>query len=101
MFFSNRWPAKYGANPVIVYGFPSTDEKIEERERLIHFVQRSLRLVVAVLLGHIYPQEVTRRWGTLEAMWKSPPLRDVVEFVAEITEKKRSLARTTEPRNWS
>ena len=30
MFFSNRWPAKYGANPVIVYGFPSTDEKIEE-----------------------------------------------------------------------
>lgn len=88
MFFANKWPAKYGENPVIVYGFPNTDEKIEERERSIHFVQRSLRLVVATLLCHIYPEEVARRWGAPEAMWKSSPMRDVVEFVGEITVRK-------------
>ena len=88
MFFKNRWPAKYGTNPVIVYGLPSSNETIENRERSIHFVQRSLRLVVAVLLGHMYPTEVSRRWGSLELMWHSDSIRDLVEFVAEITVKK-------------
>jgi hypothetical protein len=88
MFFANKWPAKYGTNPVIVYGFPNSDEMIENRERSIHFVQRSLRLLVAVLLGHMYPAEVSRRWGSLELMWYSNSLRDVVGFVAEITVKK-------------
>lgn len=88
MFFSNRWPEKYGVNPIIVYGFVHDDAKIEEHERLVHFVQRSLRLIVAVVLGDTYPDEVKRRWGSIEAMWKSPALRDVVEFIAEITAKK-------------
>jgi hypothetical protein len=88
MFFANKWPAKYGTNPVIVHGFPNSDEMIENRERSIHFVQRSLRLLVAVLLGHMYPAEVSRRWGSLELMWYSNSLRDVVGFVAEITVKK-------------
>ena len=87
MFFANKWPARYGRNPIVVYGFPSSDEMIENRERSIHFVQRSLRLLVAVLLGHIYPTEVLRRWGSLELMWNSSGLRDVVEFVAEATVK--------------
>ena len=53
MFFANKWPAEFGPNPVIVYGFPDDDEKIEEREKLVHFVQRSLRLIVAVEAIHI------------------------------------------------
>jgi hypothetical protein len=88
MFFHNKWPAKYGTNPVIVYGFPDTDAKIEERERVIHFIQRSLRLIVAVLLGEMYPEEVKRRWGSDEGMWKASELKDVVELVSEITSKK-------------
>lgn len=88
MFFRNKWPEKYGPNPLIVYGFPSDDEAIENRERSIHFVQRSLRLLVAIILGHAYLDEVKRRWGSLEAMWRSNCLRDVLEFVEEITVKK-------------
>ena len=88
MFFANKWPAKFGPNPVIVYGFPHTDDKIDERERCIHFVQRSLRMVVAVLLDDIYPDEVKRRWGSAEAMWKSPSVKDVLDFITEITKKK-------------
>ncbi len=88
MFFANKWPAEYGTNPIIVFGFPDSDEAIENRERSIHFVQRSLRLLIAVLLGHIYPAEVLRRWGSSELMWKSSQMHDVTEFVAEITIKK-------------
>ena len=91
MFFANnakKWGEKYGTDPVIVYCFASSDEEIENRERSIHVVQSSLRLFIAVLLGHMYPTEVTRRWGSLELMWHSDRLRDVVEFVAEITVKK-------------
>ena len=88
MFFGNRWPAEFGNEPVIVYGFPQADAAITERERCIHFVQRSLRLIVATLLGDIYSEEVRRRWGSVEEMWKARVLLDVVEFISEITTKK-------------
>lgn len=88
MFFANKWPAKYGSAAVIMYGFPDSDEKIEERERCVHFVQRSLRLLVAVLAGHLYGDEVAYRWGSPVGMWHSSELRDIVEFIQEITIKK-------------
>jgi len=88
MFFANKWPEEYGPDPLIVYSFPNSDEAIENRERSIHFVQRSLRLFTSVLLGHIYLKEVIRRWGSLELMWSSPQTKDITEFIAEITAKK-------------
>jgi hypothetical protein len=87
MFFANRWPDKYGPNPMVVYGFPSADENIEERERCIHFVQRSLRLIVAAVIGRKHVSEVLVRWGSIEGMWRSYELRDVIELVEEINRR--------------
>ena len=88
MFFANRWPSEYGPYPVIIYGFEETDAAIEGRERIIHFVQSTLRLIVAVLLGDMYPAVVEARWGSVEGMWHSDELRDVIELIREITIKK-------------
>jgi hypothetical protein len=88
MLLRNRWPEKYGAEPFIVYGFPLDEAKIEERERLVHFVQRTLRLFVVVLFQHAYPDEPKRRWRSAEAMWHESFLRDVLELIDEITRKK-------------
>lgn len=88
MFFQNRWPDKYGPNPIIIYGFPITDDAIEERERLIHFVQRSLRLLVACIVGNAFPQAVEARYGSVRQLWSAEWLTDVLELIADITLKK-------------
>lgn len=88
LFFANKWPEKYGAMPVVVYGFPATDEKVAERSRVIHFIQRTLRLFVATVIGRSHAQQAQAHWGSVEVMWRSTHLRDILEFVAEITAKK-------------
>lgn len=88
MFFAAKRPEEHGGNPVIVYGWPDDPETIETHERAVHFVQRSLRLIVSVLLPLYYPDEVQRRYGGPEAMWRQRELRDIVEFIDEITRKK-------------
>ncbi len=88
MFFRNRWPEKYGPNPVIIYGFPMADSDIEERERLIHFIQRSLRLIVAALVTTAFQREVVERHGSVRAFWNVNWLTDVRELIQEITKKK-------------
>lgn len=88
MFFGNKKPDASRPGPVIVYGFPDGLPAIEEHERAVHFVQRSLRLIVAATLAMRYPDEVARRFGSTEAMWRSRELADVIEFILEITRKK-------------
>jgi hypothetical protein len=88
LFFVNKWPDRDGPNPVVVYGFPDDDEKIEDRSRVIHFIQRTLRLFVAATLAMDHPSLIQTRWGATRAMWESPELRDVLDFIQEITEKR-------------
>ncbi len=88
LFFVNKWPDRYGPNPVVVYGFPDDDKKIEDRSRVIHFVQRTLRLFVAATITFRFAPRVEGRWGSTPAMWRSSELNDVMELVAEITDKR-------------
>ena len=88
LFFVNKWPDRYGPNPVVVYGFPDDDKMIEARSRVIHFVQRTLRLFVAATLAICFSSRVEGRWGSTLAMWRSSELNDVMELVRDITEKR-------------
>ena len=88
MFFGNKKPDASRPGPVIVYGFPDDPAAIEEHERAVHFVQRSLRLIVAATLAMRYHDEVVRRFGGAEAMWNSRELVDVIDFIFEITNKR-------------
>lgn len=88
MFFANKWGGEFAGKPVILYGFPSSDEQIENKERVIHFVQRSLRTLVAALLPAVYPAVTESRWGPPVEMWQNRTFDDILEFIGEITANK-------------
>lgn len=88
MLIPNRDQATVSETPFVIYGFEMQDTQIDERQRLVHFVQRSLRLLVACYVGIQHLNEVQHKWGGLEGMWRSSHLRDIVELVDEVTRKK-------------
>ena len=86
---ANRDTATQAASPFVLYAFEMDDSKIVERERLVHFVQKSLRILSALYLSHTYPATVKRLWGgNAQQLFASTDFRDVQHFIGEITAKK-------------
>lgn len=87
--FANRDPVTQTTSPFILYAFQMDDSKIIERERLVHFVQKTLRILAALYLSHTYPVTVQRVWGgNAQRLFASPEFDDVRHFIGEITVKK-------------
>lgn len=75
--------------PLAVYAFPSDDESLEERGRVVHFVSRNLRLLVALYLSSHFPNDVAREWpGEPRAMFASTNMLDILELIQEVTRKR-------------
>jgi hypothetical protein len=87
--FLNANKATNSDKPVFVYGFPSTDDKLAERELSIHFVGRTLRLLAALYLLHRFPAKVAATWGASgREMFISRDLASIMELIDEVTRKK-------------
>lgn len=77
------------AKPYVFYIFSADDDSLRERERSIHFVGLSLRLLACLYLLHRFPAAVKAAWGgTGLAMFLSADLYDIVKLVADVTTKK-------------
>ena len=87
--FRNADKASNSDNPVVVYGFPSTDDKLADRELSIHFVGRTLRLLAALYLLYRFPAKVAATWGASgREMFISQDLAPIIELIDEVTRKK-------------
>jgi hypothetical protein len=86
---ANQDLATAPSKPYVVYALPADDNALRERERSVHFVGRSLRLLAALYLLHRFPAMVKAAWGgSGHAMFLSPDLADIIELVADVTATK-------------
>ena len=85
---NKQYKADSEQDPFILWAFPMDDARIVERERAIHFVQKILRLLVALYLSANYREEVRKKWGGgPDSLFQSDDLRDVREHMREVTLK--------------
>lgn len=87
LLIPNKWRADLGPMAFIAYGIPDDDESMETRARAVHFVQKSLRLIIAATLSDAHTPVLEAQWGSIERFWRAPICRDLREFADEITRK--------------
>lgn len=86
---ANQDQATAPSQPYVVYALPADDNSLRERERSVHFVGRSLRLLACLYLLHRFPAMVKTTWGgSGHTMFLSRDLADIVQLIAEVTAKK-------------
>jgi hypothetical protein len=86
IFSTKKFSEVRDESPFILYGFPMDDAKIREHERLIHFVQKVLRLLAGLYLSATYPKRVQQVWGGgPDSMFSSGQFRDIRDFMREVT----------------
>ncbi len=86
---ANQDHATAPSQPYVVYALPADDSSLRERERSVHFVGRSLRLLACLYLLHRFPVTVKDAWGgSGRAMFLSIDLADIIELIDEVTAKK-------------
>ena len=80
---------KNSPNPYALYAMPMSDEAIEQRGKIVEFVQASLRALAALYVIAQYPQYFAERTsgGTDTGVFKTDRLFDVMEFFSQMARK--------------
>lgn len=77
------------SSPFTVYGFVSDDSQIEERHKVIEFVQCNLRLLAALYVTWRYPGALADRGiADPKGLFERDELGDVRHLIGEVTAKK-------------
>jgi len=86
---ANQDQATATSQPLVLYALPADDNSLRERERSVHFIGQTLRLLVCLYLLHRFPAMVKASWGgSGHAMFLSRDLADIIELITEVTAKK-------------
>jgi hypothetical protein len=77
------------SNPYVLLGLPMDDSKLEERAKLVEFIQSSLRALVSFYLIARYPEFLrnNRQISPASTLFKLPPLVSVMDFMQQLSEK--------------
>jgi hypothetical protein len=77
------------SEPYVLLGLPMDDSKLEERAKLVEFIQSTLRALVSFYLIARYPAFVrnNRQISPASSLFKLPPLVSVKDFMQQLSEK--------------
>ena len=77
------------SNPYVLLGLPMDDEKLEERAKLIEFIQSTLRALVSFYLIGQYSEFLrdSRQISPASRIFCLPPLISVKDFMQQLSEK--------------
>lgn len=77
------------SDPYVLLGLPMDDSKLEERAKLVEFIQSTLRGLVAFYLIAQYPEFLRnkRQISPASTLFKLPPLVSVKDFMQQLSEK--------------
>lgn len=77
------------SDPYVLFGLPMDDSKLEERAKLVEFIQSTLRALVSFYLIARYPEFLrnNRQVSPASTLFKLPPLVSVKDFMEQLSEK--------------
>ena len=77
------------SNPYVLLGLPMDDSKLEERAKLVEFIQSTLRALVSFYLIARYSVFLrdNRQISPASTLFKLPPLVPVKDFMQQLSEK--------------
>jgi hypothetical protein len=80
------------SDPYVLLGLPMDDPKLEERARLVEFIQSTLRALVSFYLIGNYSEFLreTRKIAPASSIFGLPPLVSVRDFMVQLSEKPES-----------
>jgi hypothetical protein len=89
-------PNSDSPNPYSLLGIPMTDIDLEERGKVVEFVQSTLRAFAALYAMWRYPDYVTTTLSltTVSALFHTDSLAGVRDFMQQLNEKPEALAET-------
>ncbi len=82
-------PAPKSNNPYVLLGLPMDDPKLEQRAKLVEFIQSTIRALVSFYLIAQYPDFLRDNRGIAppSKLFELPPLVSVLEFMQQLSEK--------------
>jgi len=87
VIFDNR--DSTNINPYVLYCLKTTEDYLQELEKAIEFVQKTLRMIAAFYVFHRYPRYLPDRGiSPSEMLFKAKTMTEIADFMREITEKK-------------
>jgi hypothetical protein len=81
------------SDPYVLLGLPMDDSKLEERAKLVEFIQSTLRALVSFYLIGQYPEFLrdNRQISPASKLFELQPLVSVKDFMQQLSEKSDSL----------
>lgn len=82
-------PETDSVNPYALLGIPMTDSALEERCRVVEFIQSTLRAIAALYVLRRYPNDVMAavKLKNLSGLFHTAPLVSVRDFMRQLSEK--------------
>lgn len=87
-------PQTDSINPYALLGIPMSDSQLEERCRLVEFIQSTLRAIATLYVTWRYPEDVmaTIELKSISSLFHAGPLVDIKNFMQQLSEKPESDA---------